>query len=285
MDILLDIIKGMLIGAANVIPGVSGGTLAVSTGIYEKLIDGINGISKDFKKSFKTLWPIAVGVVLGIIVLAIGIKFLLEKFPVPTTACFIGLVLGGVPVLYKKIKDEKIKWTHIVSFIIMLVVIIVPAVIAVNTTAIETVEMNFVNFLILMGLGAISAAAMVVPGISGSLILMMIGYYKFVLALITDTLSYMIHLNFQLLWGNIILIIPFALGALLGVIIITKMISYALKRWPNATTWGILGLVVASPFAIIVKTGTVTISPLIAIISIVTFILGYLLSSKLGDKE
>ncbi len=281
---IIDIIKGALIGVANVIPGVSGGTLAVSTGVYEKIINAINNIRKDFKNSVKTLWPFLVGMVIGIVALAFVITFLLERYPVPTTACFIGLVLGGVPVLYSKIKDEKIKWTHIVSFLMTLAVIIIPAVIEVSTPAVTTMEMNFVNILILGALGVISAAAMVVPGVSGSMILMMLGYYNFVIGTIKDTVSTAVHFDFSNFLSNALLMIPFGVGVLLGIVVISKIIAFALKRWPNASTWGILGLVVASPFAIIVKLGVVVLSPLTIVASLATFALGYVISSKLGEK-
>lgn len=285
-DFILDVVKGMLIGVANVIPGVSGGTIAVSTGVYEKIINAINSIRKEFKQSIKTLFPFIIGIVIGIIALAFVITFLLnnEIAKVPTTACFIGLVLGGVPMLHNKIKDEKLKWTHIVAFIITLAIIIVPAAVAVNTKPIENMELNAVNIIILGMLGVVSAAAMVVPGVSGSMILMMLGYYDFVIGTIKETISNLVHLNFADSLNGILVMIPFAIGVLLGIIIITKIISTVLKKWPNASTWGILGLVVASPFAIIVKMGTVTISPLIVILSIITFVIGYFISNKLGEK-
>lgn len=283
-EIIIDIIKGALIGVANVIPGVSGGTLAVSTGVYEKIINAINNIGKEFKKSVSTLWPIVLGMILGIIGLAFVITFLLEKFPVPTTACFIGLVLGGVPILYNKIKDEKIKWTHIVSFIFTLAIIIVPAIIAVNTPAVTQMPLDFVNIVILLLLGIISAAAMVVPGVSGSMILMMLGYYNFVIGTIKDTISSAVHMDFPVLFNGVLTMIPFGLGVLFGIIIISKIIATILKKWPNASTWGILGLVVASPFAIIVKLGFIVASPEAIIASVITFSVGYLISSKLGEK-
>ncbi|MBR6253705.1 MAG: DUF368 domain-containing protein [Clostridia bacterium] len=285
-EFILDVVKGMLIGVANVIPGVSGGTIAVSTGVYEKIIDAINNIRKEFKQSVKTLFPFVVGIIIGIIALAFVITFLLnnEIAKVPTTACFIGLVLGGVPMLHNKIKDEKLKWTHIVAFIITLAIIIVPAAVAVNTKPIDNMELNAINVIILGMLGVISAAAMVVPGVSGSMILMMLGYYDYVIGTIKNTISELVHFNFTDSLNGIIVMIPFAIGVLLGIIIITKIISTILKRWPNASTWGILGLVVASPFAIIVKIGTVTINPLIVILSVITFIVGYFISNKLGEK-
>ena len=80
------------------------------------------------------------------------------------------------------------------------------------------------------------------------------------------------------------IMIQFGLGVLFGIIIISKIISYILKRWPNASTWGILGLVVASPFAIIVKLGFTVATPEMIVASIITFPLGYFISSKLGEK-
>ncbi len=284
-EIILDIIKGALIGVANVIPGVSGGTLAVSTGVYEKIINAINNLVKDFKQSIKTLWPFAVGVVIGVVALAFIITYLLDTHPVPTTACFIGLVLGGVPILYNKIKDEKIKWTHIVSFIFTLAIIIIPAVIAINTKAITTMNVSIINTLILIFLGIISAAAMVVPGVSGSMILMMLGYYNLVIGTIKETISSLIHFEMETFSSGLLIMIPFAIGVLLGIVIITKIISIILKRWPNASTWGIIGLVVASPYAIIVKLGATDVTPESIVVSIVTFAIGYFISSRLGREE
>ena len=283
---IVDIIKGALIGVANVIPGVSGGTIAVSTGVYEKIINAINNIRKEFKNSFKTLLPFIIGMVIGIAALAFVITYLLnnETTKVPTTACFIGLVLGGVPMLHNKIKNEKIKWTHVVAFIITLAFIIIPAVIAVNTTEVQDMELNFINVIVLVVLGIISAAAMVVPGISGSMILMMLGYYELVIGTIKNTISQLVHLDFANSLGGILIMIPFAIGVLMGIMIISNIISTILRRWPNASTWGVLGLVVASPFAIIINLGSVTITPFIAILNVFTFMVGFYISYKLGEK-
>ena len=283
---IVDIIKGALIGVANVIPGVSGGTIAVSTDVYEKIINAINNIRKEFKNSFKTLLPFIIGIVIGIAALAFVITYLLnnETTKVPTTACFIGLVLGGVPMLHNKIKNEKIKWTHVVAFIITLAFIIIPAVIAVNTTEVQDMELNFINVIVLVVLGIISAAAMVVPGISGSMILMMLGYYELVIGTIKNTISQLVHLDFANSLGGILIMIPFAIGVLMGIMIISNIISTILRRWPNASTWGVLGLVVASPFAIIINLGSVTITPFIAILNVFTFMVGFYISYKLGEK-
>jgi putative membrane protein len=146
-------------------------------------------------------------------------------------------------------------------------------------------EINFVNVLILGALGVISAAAMVVPGVSGSMILMMLGYYNFIMSTIKNTVSTAVHFEMNDLFSNVLIMIPFGIGVLLGIIVISKIIAFALKRWPNASIWGILGLVVASPFAIIIKLGVVVLTPLSIVASLATFLLGYVISSKLGEEK
>ena len=284
MSKIIDVIKGIFIGIANIIPGVSGGTLAVSMGVYSKIIDAINSMTKDFKNSIKTLLPYGVGIVLGIAVLSFIITFLFENYETPTISCFIGLVLGVVPLILNKVKDEKVKYTHIISFILMLALIIVPTLIAIETPVIQQVELNFINVLIFVGLGIISATAMVVPGVSGSMILMMLGYYNLILNTISETIKAFLQFDFSSLFSGIAILLPFGIGIILGIIVISKIIAKILKRYPNATYWGILGLIVASPFAIIIKSTFAIATPIELIISLIFFGIGFLISNKLGEK-
>lgn len=284
MNKLIDIIKGIFIGIANIIPGVSGGTLAVSMGVYSKIIDSVNNIRKDFKNSVKTLLPYGIGILIGIAVLSFVINFLFENYEMATISCFIGLVLGGVPLILNKVKDEKVKYTHIISFVLMLAVIIVPTLIAIDTPAIEQIDINFVNIIILIILGGISAGAMVVPGVSGSMILMMLGYYNLILNTISGTIKALMSFDFATFLSGASILIPFAIGILSGVIIISKIISKLLRRYPNATYWGILGLIVASPFSIIIKATSTIDGPVTLLICLITFGIGFFIANKLGEK-
>lgn len=284
MNKIIDIVKGIFIGVANIIPGVSGGTLAVSMGVYQTILDAINNIRKDFKNSIKTLFPYIIGIIIGIVALSFVINFLLENFTMPTISCFIGLVLGGVPLIINKIKDEKVKNTHIISFIIMLAIIIVPTLIAIETPAIQTIDFNIINILILFALGIISALAMVVPGVSGSMLLMMLGYYNIIIATIKSTVEALILLDLTTLLNNLLILVPFGIGVLVGIVVIAKIISKLLKKYPNATYWGILGLIVASPFSIIIKSGTVIDSPITLLVCLLTFGVGFFVANKLGEK-
>ena len=125
MTFILDIIKGMLIGIANIIPGVSGGTMAVSLGIYDKLISSISGLLKDWKKSARTLFPIILGCGMGIVCFTYVIEYLLSRHTFVTCMAFVGLILGGVPVLISSLKKEleknssKIGVSAVLAFLIL----------------------------------------------------------------------------------------------------------------------------------------------------------------------
>ena len=285
MKQLLEIVKGIFIGIANIIPGVSGGTLAVSMGVYNKIINAVNNFSKDFKNSIKTLLPYIIGIVIGIGALSFIIIFLFENYEMKTISCFIGLVLGGVPLILNKVKNERVKPTHIFSFILMLAVIIVPTLIAIETMAIQSITLNLINVLILLGLGCIAAAAMVIPGVSGSMILMMLGYYELIVNTVKNTIEALIHFDIPALVNGILVLLPFGIGILLGIILISKIISKLFKKFPNATHWGILGLIVASPFAIIINSSSMITDSFMLFVCLITFGIGFLVANKLGEKE
>ena len=103
-EIILLIIKGMIIGLANIIPGVSGGTLMITLGLYEEIIETISHFFKNFKKNLKFIIPLGIGMVLAILLLSKVISICLENYPFPTTIFFIGLIIGGIPLIWKKIE-------------------------------------------------------------------------------------------------------------------------------------------------------------------------------------
>ena len=125
MNWLLDVLRGAVIGLANVIPGVSGGTMMVSMGIYDKLIYSINHLFKEFKKCFKILLPYLIGMVLAILIGSFALKALFSNYPLPTNALFIGLILGSLPLILKEMKGERIGWQGVVIFAIFFAVVVV----------------------------------------------------------------------------------------------------------------------------------------------------------------
>lgn len=124
MKTFFEILRGVVIGLANIIPGVSGGTMMVSMGIYDTIIGCINSLFKDFKKCIKTLWPYALGMVAGILGLAKLITYLLGTFPLPTNMAFIGLILGGLPMIVRKMKGEKTGIAGVAAFVLAFALVV-----------------------------------------------------------------------------------------------------------------------------------------------------------------
>ena len=280
MKIIIDIFKGAMIGIANIIPGLSGGTLAVVMNIYDKLITAISNIFKNPIKAIKSVWLYVVGVILGVIFGVFAITFLLDKAEIPTTALFVGLIIGAIPLLLKQIDEKKITKGDIIIGISMLALVIsLPflSMLGINSTAENPVIYFF--------LGAISAGTMVMPGVSGSMILMTLGYYDKVMQLIKGTISALVEFDFSTILGNLIHLIPFGIGVILGIILIAKFIKWLFEKHKQLTIFAILGLVMASPFAVIVEISATSINILTIIISLITFGIGYKVADYFGKME
>ena len=112
------ILKGMVMGVANIIPGVSGGTMAVSMGIYDKFIHCLTHLFKEFKESMKFLIPLFIGIGIALVGLSFIIEPAFEHFPLQTSCLFIGLIVGGLPAICKKVKGKGIKVSYIIPFLI-----------------------------------------------------------------------------------------------------------------------------------------------------------------------
>lgn len=282
MNCVKEIVRGLFIGIANIIPGVSGGTMAVSMGVYDKIISAVTNLKKDFKNSVKTLLPYAIGAVVGIICFSYLLKFLLAEYEFPTLALFIGLILGGLPPIIKKVENEKFKITHFISFIVLLLTIIIPAIYAGSLGIGPMTEISLLSTIILLVLGIVAAGAMVIPGVSGSMILMMVGYYEYINNSINGFVTALLHLDLTSMMTSVWILLPFGIGVLIGIFLMAKIIEFLLKKYPNATMWGIIGLIVASPFAIIVGTSIANMTSVTILISLVTFAIGFLVADKLS---
>ena len=174
---LLLIAKGFLIGIANIIPGVSGGTLMITLGIYEQVIDTISHFFKDWKKHLQFILPLGVGMVLSLLLLSKIIGVCLDKYPFPTTLFFIGLILGGIPLLYKKVKNETKKGSNWLIFLITFALITVFAFLKSGDAVVDLAHPGLIGILCLFGVGMIASATMIIPGISGFFMLMLLRYY------------------------------------------------------------------------------------------------------------
>ena len=295
MKLITDIIKGMIIGIANVIPGVSGGTMMVSMGVYEKIIGAVNNLLKDIKKAILTLLPLGIGMFLGIVVFSFVIPYCLETYPFPTSFCFIGLILGGVPFIVKPAKEslakdnKKIGVPHILTFLVLFALAVGMA--AMNET--ETSSANFdlsIGFMVIIFLvGVVAAATMVIPGVSGSLVLMILGFYSGIMASISGFISAVLSWDMPAILHNMGILVPFGIGVIVGIFAVAKLMEWLFAKFPAVTYSGILGLIVASPFAIIIKMGRNNINAFTVILGIVLLVAGawftYWFSKKTEGAE
>ena len=277
-DKIMLVLKGMIIGVANIIPGVSGGTLMITLGIYEQIIDTISHFFKNFKKNLKFIIPLAIGMVLSILLLSKLISLCLDKYPFPTTFFFIGLIIGGIPLLWKKTSAAKSKLSNWLVFIITFAIVVTFAFLKSGDFVIDLNNLTPVGYITLFIVGMISAATMVIPGISGSFVLMLLGYYEPIVNTIKDLTK------FDQLGHNLLILIPFGLGILIGIVLVAKLIEYLLKKYPVKTYYGVLGFVLASLVAIIKPMFGIAPSIIEVVISFILVIGGGIIAYKLGDK-
>lgn len=284
MKFVLEMLRGMVIGLANIIPGVSGGTMMVSMGIYDTLIHCITHLFKEFKKSILTLLPYAVGMVLAIGGLSFALKWAFAVYPLPTNTLFIGLILGGLPAILRQVKGKKKGAVGAVLFVVFFALIIVMQIF--QSEHVATITLSFGEVIKLFALGAVASATMVIPGVSGSMILKLLGYYEPVVTVaIPGLISGLAHGEWAAVGANVGILLPFGLGIVVGIFAIAKLIEVLLARWEGQTYCAILGLVTASPVAILMATEMVNLSWTTLIISLLTFAIGFYVAWRLGGKE
>lgn len=240
-------LKGMWIGGTMTVPGVSGGSMAILLGIYDRLIFSISKFTKDIKNNIIFLVEFVLGAGVGLVLFSQFILMLLQKYTMPTSYFFLGAVAGGIPLIIKEANIKKSdflnkktgKYDHytvgkiflyiLYAFIgigfVYLISLIPEGVFAANESGIQ-------NFLIKIAGGVIVAIALVLPGISVSQMLLMLGLYEEVFGSIK---------NF-----DILPLIPLGIGLVAGIILSTLAIGKAIEKHPQATYIIVFGFVLGS---------------------------------------
>jgi len=277
------ILKGMVIGIANIVPGVSGGTMMVSMGIYDKLIHCITHLFSEFKKSVLFIFPIAIGMVVAIAASSFGLTWLFDNFPFQTTLLFIGLIIGGLPSIWKKVKGNTIKAGHMTVGVLFFALVVCLAAVGETEGAAADLTFSLVNVLKLLGVGVVAAATMVIPGVSGSMMLMLMGFYYPVLNAIKDFISALLHFDMNGIITGMGILVPFGIGVVAGIFGIAKLIEIIFKKYPLYAYWAIIGLIVASPFAIVLMGTFPALSVVSVLTGIVTLAVGFVIALKLGE--
>ena len=349
---LFAVLKGTLVGLAIVIPGVSGGSMLLTIGVYE---DAVSITSRDKRvrnAAIVKLIPYAIGIVLGVAALSFVITWLLGNFELYTILLFCGLILGSLPILFRHVTKQKLRVSGPVVALLMVAIMIALPVLGDRTSeqferlsgtdalslnerivlveadageaitvektggtyavykvksplsglsglranvadgvvfesdtaddvfftenvtdptlsadgtltvdgqvytvyrAVDTLQNGVPSMLLAGALGFVAAGTMIVPGISGSMVLLVLGYYNSVMTHLKSAIVAALSLNFAALWPHMGVLIPFVIGVALGLLLVSKFIKWLLDKHPTPTYYGIIGLMLASPYAILAK--------------------------------
>lgn len=240
MKFILNFSKGILIGAGAILPGISSGVLCVIFGIYEKLLNCVLNFFSDIRKNFKFLFPIVLGGFVGVIIFSKILQYLLYKFPMQTKSIFIGLILGGVVLLFKQtFTNQKFKIKNILYMLISLILGISMVYIE-NKVGVDNV--GNVSYIYLLLSGFLMSIGVVVPGVSNTIILMLLGVYSMYLNSVST-----LYLP---------VLIPMAMGLILGSLVFMKIIKYLLDNFYIQTMLLIIGFTLGSVFVLLPDTNS-----------------------------
>ena len=286
-------LNGLAFGITETIPGVSGGTIAIILGFYYELIETVNHFTEDYRKYSRFLIPLIIGIAAGILLFSSIINYLLANFSFPTMSFFIGLIAGIIPHIFSKVKErgQRLKPKEIllilVPFIILLVISGLKGVSVANPAeAINNIDIPYMIFIFFAGI--IAAAALVIPGISGSFVLLLLGIYPLIIYSVSSIRLFLADIsNIQLMINICKVLAPLALGVIIGGLSMARLIEKLLKNYRKIIYSVILGLLLGS-VCVLFKEPMVYKSGMTAIIiiaGIISLSLGCFISFRIGKER
>lgn len=263
-------LKGVIIGLGKIIPGVSGAMLAITFGVYERGINAISHFFTEFKNNFKFLLYLGLGICLGIVVGSKIVLFFLNKFYLHTMFLFVGMIIGGLRPIVNQIKSKVDKKKIIVPIVIFILLISLSFLDPTSNNRSFNYSSGY--FLAMILCGIVDAAATVIPGISGTALLLIIGYYNIIMQTYSNILS------LDKLLPNVFTLMPYASGMLIGIILISRLMDYLIKNHKLMVNYMILGFAVSSIVLLILQTLSFSYDIFSIVISLVILVIGYYLS-------
>lgn len=225
------LLKGTIVGGTMLVPGVSGGSMAMILGVYEKLVSSVSSFEKHKKESLLFLGIFAMGGLIGIILFARPLLTLIEQYPMPMIYFFLGAVAGSIPLILKQAEVRTYHWKVPLNILIGLFVVLLFSIIPANIFQFQ-VQGGTLSFATLMLAGFVAAVALVLPGISVSYLLLLMGLYDETVKAISE-----FYLPF---------LIPLGVGLILGIVLTTKILESAITNYPQPTYLIILGFILGS---------------------------------------
>ncbi|MCH5194720.1 MAG: DUF368 domain-containing protein [Oscillospiraceae bacterium] len=234
-EIIMLILKGTAMGIGNAIPGVSGGTIAVVTKIFDRLVESITPNIKKLIKNMPFLIPVGIGMLIGIFLTAKVLDHLFENYYVPTQLFFMGLIIGSIPIIMRECKKDgsRIRPVNLIPFFIGALFMIALLFASDGQSLFpEAYSLTVRDIILYAVVGAVAAAAMVIPGVSGSMIMKVFGAYDRIIAAVADL--------------DITVLIIVGIGVIIGIFAAVKVIDIVLKKHRQGTYCLILGLIMGS---------------------------------------
>lgn len=245
---LSSFLKGFAIGIANVIPGFSGGTMALLLRIYDKFIELFTKMFTHPWETLKKNFGMILGILTGLVVGAIAFVKIMFYFPIAISFFCIGLVISCVISIFEKSQEVgTFKFMHYFLFIIFAIIVAALPFLKWGSN----ITFNWFTVIVTLIMGAICAAAMLLPGISGSLLLMSFGMYPFFMTNLSFLLINIFNVKEAGYVEALIIVLAFAIGTLIGLVASSNIIKRVFRRHPLTFYSSILGLLMTSPFMII----------------------------------
>ena len=271
---LINFLKGLTIGASMTVPGVSGGAMAIILNLYDKLVDAMSNIFKDFKKNFLYILSVALGGVVGLFLFAHVIKLLLDVFQLPIIYFFMGCILGSIPLVLYKAKQGKggkfkFNWQTFVFPLIGCAIVVGLSFLPTNGNFVFNQDLKSYSYVLLTGITI--SISLVLPGLSTTFMLYVLGVYDYFINALT---------NFDILFLAVL-----AVATIIGFIVTIKVVDYLIKKFPKYVFLTILGFIIGSIYTIFPGWPT----GLNILYCILMFIAGFVplmfISLKTGDSE
>lgn len=238
-EVLISIIVGFFIGMSVIVPGISGSTIAIIMKVYDKFMYATSNIFKKFKSSVLFLLPILLGIIIGFALGFLLVKLLLDLFPFITICLFVGLMIGTFPILFKEIKGENIDRNRSGLFIIGIILPILISFVSIFLATEKNItDVNILHYLLFIVIGILVSLTQLIPGLSATVLLMIFGYYKFLI----DGVSIDLFKDVNLL----LIYLSLAMGFLIGTLLFSKIISKLLETRRKPFFFVICGLSIGS---------------------------------------
>jgi len=237
------LLGGVLMGLANLVPGISGGTMLVACGIYTRFIDAVSDLTrlKFTKNDLLTLGCVIAGAVVAIGGLASVIHWSLVNHRWVMFSLFIGLTLGGVPILYKMAKPiSRRVWIGVIVGAVMMCGLVYLQESGADSSGLDGPVGMVIG-------GAAAASAMILPGVSGAFLLLLLGMYETIIGAIKDTINALKDADVSGVMDQMSIVIPVGIGVVLGVVVVSNVLRWVLHRYERVTLGVLLGLIVAAP--------------------------------------